>query len=140
MYAMSEEGVLPGIFKKTSAKRNVMTVSLTTFAALCIVTLFYGKTFDDILDHTIFLDSIGMATSAATIFILRKRAIGSDKQNIYKMRLFPVMPVIFIGTYLFVGTSIAINTPKAAWVSLLVFAVFFVLYFVLKFFKKPAAR
>jgi APA family basic amino acid/polyamine antiporter len=136
MYAMSEEGVLPAVFKKVSAKRNVIVVSLSAFAALSLVTLFYGKSFDEILNHTIFLDSIGMATSAATIFILRKRAVGENVKNSYRMRLYPLLPLIFIAAYLFIGTSIAINTPKAAWVSALVFAVFFALYFVLRIFKK----
>lgn len=136
VYAMSEEGVLPAIFKKVSTKRNVIVVSLTAFAALSLVTLFYGKSFDEILNHTIFLDSIGMATSAATIFILRKRAVGENVKNSYRMKLYPVLPLIFIAAYLFIGTSIAINTPKAAWVSALVFAVFFALYFVLRIFKK----
>jgi basic amino acid/polyamine antiporter, APA family len=138
MYAMSDEGVLPAVFKKVSAKRNVIVVSLSAFTALCLVTLFYGKTFDEILDHTIFLDSIGMATSAATIFVLRKRAVGEDIKNSYKMKLYPLLPLIFIAAYLFVGTSIAINSPKAAWVSALVFAIFFVLYFVLRVFRKSA--
>ncbi|THU41462.1 APC family permease [Niastella caeni] len=136
MYAMSDEGVLPGVFKKVTLKRNVIVVSLSAFTALCLVTLFYGKTFDEILDHTIFLDSIGMATSAATIFILRKRGVGEDIRNSYRMKLYPLLPVIFIAAYLFVGTSIAINSPKAAWVSALVFAIFFVLYFVLRVFRK----
>jgi basic amino acid/polyamine antiporter, APA family len=136
MYAMSDEGVLPAVFKKVTAKRNVIVVSLSAFTALCLLTLFYGKTFDEILDHTIFLDSIGMATSAATIFILRKRGVGEDIKDSYRMKLYPVLPLIFIAAYLFVGTSIAINTPKAAWVSGLVFAIFFILYFVLRLFKK----
>ncbi|MFT3825747.1 MAG: amino acid permease [Chitinophagaceae bacterium] len=141
MYAMSEEGVLPAIFKKTSERKQVMFTSLTTFAALCIVTLFYAKTFDEILDHTIFLDSIGMATSAATIFILRRRNVQpADGKELYKMRLYPLLPLLFIAAYLFVGTCIAINTPKAAKVSIGIFIVFFVLYFVLQFFKKPTNK
>jgi APA family basic amino acid/polyamine antiporter len=136
MYAMSEEGVLPAIFKQLSTKKNVMVVSLTAFTALCLITLFYAETFDEILNHTIFLDSIGMATSAATIFILRKRGVQQTTGNNYRMKLYPLMPLVFIAAYLFVGTSIAINTPKAAWVSSLVFAVFFVLYFLLRSFKK----
>jgi len=135
MYAMSEEGVLPAIFRKTNPRTNVMVTSLTVFAAICIVTLFYARTFEEILNYTIFLDSIGMATSAATIFVLRRRTKNLKSENIYKMKLFPLMPVIFIGTYLFVGTSIAINEPKAAWVSMLIFAAFFILYFVLKSIK-----
>jgi basic amino acid/polyamine antiporter, APA family len=136
MYAMSDEGVLPAVFKKVTLKRNVIVVSLSAFTALCLITLFYGKTFDEILDHTIFLDSIGMATSAGTIFILRKRGVGDDIKDSYRMRNYPVLPIIFIASYLFVGTSIAINSPKAAWVSGLVFAVFFILYFVLRINKK----
>lgn len=136
MYAMSEEGVLPPIFKKVTAKKNVMVVSLNAFTALCLVTLFYGKTFDYILDHTVFLDCIGMATSAATIFILRKRGVGQEGKDSYRMKLYPVLPLIFIAAYLFVGTSIAVNTPKAAGVSTLVFAAFFILYYVLRYFRK----
>jgi basic amino acid/polyamine antiporter, APA family len=44
--------------------------------------------------------------------------------------------LIFIAAYIFLATSIAINTPKAAWVSALVFAVFFILYFILRFFRQ----
>ncbi|MBO9200249.1 MULTISPECIES: APC family permease [Niastella] len=136
MYAMSDEGVLPAVFKKVSAKRNVIVVSLSAFAALSLVTLFYAKSFDEILNHTIFLDSIGMATSAATIFVLRKRAVGENVKDSYRMKLYPLLPLIFIGAYLFIGTSIAFNTPKAAWVSAVIFAVFFALYFVLRLLKK----
>jgi APA family basic amino acid/polyamine antiporter len=136
MYAMSDEGVLPAVFKKVTIKKNVIMVSLSAFAALCLITLWYGETFDKILDHTIFLDSIGMATSTATIFILRKRRIGEDVKDSYRMKLYPLLPLIFIAAYIFLATSIVINTPKAAWVSALVFAVFFILYFILRFFRK----
>jgi APA family basic amino acid/polyamine antiporter len=136
MYAMSDEGVLPAVFKKVTIKRNVIMVSLSAFAALCLITLWYGETFDKILDHTIFLDSIGMATSAATIFILRKKGVGEDVKDRYRMKLYPLLPLVFIAAYIFLATSIVINTPKAAWVSALVFAVFFVLYFILRFLRK----
>jgi APA family basic amino acid/polyamine antiporter len=77
-----------------------------------------------------------MATSTATIFILRKRRIGEDVKDSYRMKLYPLLPLIFIAAYIFLATSIVINTPKAAWVSALVFAVFFILYFILRFFRK----
>jgi basic amino acid/polyamine antiporter, APA family len=140
MYAMSEEGVLPPLFKKTNPKTQVMVTSLTTFATLCIITLFYAKTFDEILNHTIFLDSIGMATSAATIFILRRRNAGSEAGKIYKMKLYPLMPLIFILTYFLIAISIAVDTPKAAKVSAVIFASFFLLYFVLKGFRKKTSE
>lgn len=136
MYAMSKDGILPTSFKKKNEKKNVLTVSLTAFAAIGIIVLFFAKTFDKILGFTIFLDSIGMATSAATIFILRKRTKHLDGTGIYKMKLYPLLPLIFIAAYIFVGTSIAFNTPLLALTGTAVFAAFLLLYFIVTTIKK----
>jgi APA family basic amino acid/polyamine antiporter len=133
---MSEDGILPKAFMKKDEKRDVLTVSLTVFAAICIVVLFFAKTFDQILSFTIFLDSIGMATSAATIFILRKRTKHLDGTGIYSMRLFPLLPIIFIATYIFVGTVIAITNPQYAIIGTSVFVAFLLIYFLAKKFSK----
>jgi APA family basic amino acid/polyamine antiporter len=140
MYAMSMDGILPAAFKKREEKKDVLTVSLTAFAAVGIVVLFFAETFDRILGFTIFLDSIGMATSAATIFILRKRTKHLDGTGIYKMKLYPLLPLIFITAYIFVGISIWINTPELAWTGLSVFAVFLAIYFVVRKFKKSPIK
>jgi len=132
MYAMSEDGILPAAFKKKDEKRDVLTVSLTIFAAVCVVVLFFADTFDKILSFTIFLDSIGMATSAATIFVLRKKTKHLDGTGIYSMKLYPYMPLIFVITYIFVGTIIAITFPHYAIIGLCVFTVFLALYFIIK--------
>lgn len=139
MYAMSEDGILPAAFRKKDEKRDVLTVSLTAFAAICIVVLFFAEQFNQILSFTIFLDSIGMATSAATIFILRKRTKHLDGTGIYTMKLYPVMPVIFIIAYLFVGTVIAITDPMYAVIGISVFVAFLVLYFATQSFRKKPA-
>jgi APA family basic amino acid/polyamine antiporter len=136
MYAMSADGILPAPFKSKDEKRDVLTVSLTVFAAIGIVVLFFAKSFFEILGFTIFLDSIGMATSAATIFILRKRTRHLDGTGIYKMKWYPLMPLVFILAYVFVGISIWINTPRLAWTAIAVFAVFLFLYFVVMKLKK----
>lgn len=136
MYAMSTDGILPRAFQKRQVEKDVLTVSLTAFAAIGIVVLFFAKTFDKILSFTIFLDCIGMATSAATIFILRRRTAHLNGTGIYQMKLYPLIPVVFIAAYLFVGISIWINTPELAWTALAVFAAFLILYFVVKGFGK----
>jgi basic amino acid/polyamine antiporter, APA family len=140
MYAMSMDGILPVAFKKREEKKDVLTVSLTAFAAVGIVILFFAETFDRILGFTIFLDSIGMATSAATIFILRKRTKHLDGTGIYKMKLYPLLPLIFIAAYIFVGISIWINTPELAWTGIAVFAVFLAIYFVVRKLKKAPIK
>jgi APA family basic amino acid/polyamine antiporter len=137
MFAMSQDGILPKSFQRREEKKDVMTVSLTVFAAMGVIVLFFAKEFDQILGFTIFLDSIGMATSAATIFILRKRTKHLDGTGIYKMSLYPLLPLVFIAAYIFVGTSIAFNTPDLAMIGTAVFAGFLVIYFIVKKIKSP---
>ncbi len=137
MLAMSEDGVLPKFLQKKTESKNVPVAALTVFAALCVVILFFAKTFEEILGFTIFLDCMGMATSAATIFILRKKTKYLDNTGIYKMKLFPLLPIIFIAAYLFVGVSIAINDYKTALTGFGVLAAFLLIYFI---FKPTAAK
>ncbi|MBK6634289.1 MAG: amino acid permease [Chitinophagaceae bacterium] len=129
MYAMGDDGSLPKIFARHNTQTNVTTVSLTIFAALCIVILYFSQEFEKILTFTIFLDSFGMILSAATIFWFRKKTKHLDGTGIYKMKLFPLFPVIFILAYLFVAISITLADPNAALTGLAVLSAFVVLYF-----------
>jgi APA family basic amino acid/polyamine antiporter len=139
MFAMSEDNILPPVFKKRNAKTDALTVSLSVFAAICIIIIFWAKEFDKILSFTIFLDCSGMVLSAATIFILRKKTKHLDDTGIYKMKLFPVLPLVFIAAYIFVAISIALdykNNDNAALTGITVMAVFTGLYFLLAALKK----
>jgi APA family basic amino acid/polyamine antiporter len=131
MYAMSSEGILPAAFQKKSRRHDVIVYSLTVFSAAIIITLLFSSTVEKIINYTIFLDSIGFATSAATIFIMRRRRTGEEKE-IYRMKLFPLVPLFFILAYLSVATSIAVDDPASALYGVLIFASFFVLYFILR--------
>ncbi|EDM36037.1 amino acid transporter [Pedobacter sp. BAL39] len=139
MFAMGEERALPAVFTKKSKKNDVMFVSLSVFAMIAIFTLFYAQTFEKILNYTIFLDCIGMATSAATIFFLRKRSKQYDPSNqgsIYAMRLYPLLPLIFIGAYCFVAFSIYNDDPEAGRNGLLIFFGFIIIYFINRILNK----
>ncbi|HET9824060.1 MAG TPA: APC family permease [Chitinophagaceae bacterium] len=136
VYAMSEDGIFPKVFQKKNEKRDVLTISLTSFSAVCIIVLFFADTFEKILSFSIFLDSLGMATSAATIFILRKRTKQLDNTGIYKMRLFPLQPVVFIAAYAFVCASIVFNTPYIALTAAAVLVAFTLIYFIIRIFSK----
>lgn len=142
MYAMGDDGSLPKIFAKHNEKTNVVSFSLTIFSALCIIILYFSQEFEKILTFTIFLDSFGMILSCATIFWFRKKTKHLDGTGIYKMKLFPLMPLVFMLAYLFVAGSITIADPKAALTGVAVLTAFIVLYFVLykKKNKKPARQ
>lgn len=130
MQAMSEDGVLPKVFSYQSKERNALVVSLTVFAAICIIILFFADEFDEILGFTIFLDCFGMATSAGAIFKLRKETKHLEGTGIYKMKLYPLLPLLFIAAYGFIAISIAISEPKAALTGTIVMLAFVAIYFV----------
>jgi len=142
MYAMSEDKILPPVFMKRKEKTDVLTVSLSVFAALCVLIVFWAKDFDSILSFTIFLDCFGMILSAGTIFILRRKTKHLDGTGIYMIKLYPLLPAIFIIAYLFVGTSIALdykNNKYAALTGITVLAAFIALYFTVNAIKKQKA-
>ena len=130
MYAMGEDGSLPKIFAKQNDNTQVLTFSLTIFAAVCIVILFFSQQFEKILTFTIFLDCFGMVLSSATIFWFRKHTKHLDDKGIYKMKLYPVLPILFMAAYAFVGISIAISDPTAAVTGLVILGIFIGLFFI----------
>jgi APA family basic amino acid/polyamine antiporter len=129
MYAMAEDGVLPKMFSRQQAATGVLVNSLTAFAAVCIFVIFWMKAFDEILSFTIFLDCFGMAASAATVFKLRKHAVHPDGEGYYKMKLYPLLPLIFISAYVLVAISVAISKPLTALTALIVMGAFMLIYF-----------
>ncbi|MBS1599715.1 MAG: APC family permease [Bacteroidetes bacterium] len=133
MFAMSEDGVLPPIFKQRNNKTDTLVISLTTFATVSVLIIFWAKQFDEILSFTIFLDCMGMALSAGSIFFLRKSNTQLDKSSeIYKMKLYPLLPIIFIAAYTFVGISIFVDKPLTGLAGLGVLSAFIVIYFLMK--------
>ena len=129
MYAMGDDNSLPKIFAQQNKKSNVLTFSLTVFAIVCIIILYFSQQFEKILTFSIFLDCFGMVLSSGTIFWFRKKTKELDNTGIYKMKLFPLMPLIFMAAYLFVGISITIADPMAALTGMVLLAVFTTLYF-----------
>lgn len=130
MSAMSDDKILPPVFKKRNPRTEVLTTSISVFAAASVLIVFWAKTFDTILSFTIFLDCFGMVLSAAGIFILRKRAVGTDESGIFKIRWYPVLPLIFISAYTFVGISIFITQTKVSLIALCVLGSFLLIYFI----------
>lgn len=132
IYAMADEGVMPGFLKKVNEKSQVLVYALPVFAAVAVITLFFARTFEEILDYVIFLDSIGLATAVGSIFILRRKTAHLDGTNIYKMKGYPWMPIIYILAYAFVSLSIILRNPKSAMIGFAMFLCFYPLYLLSK--------
>jgi basic amino acid/polyamine antiporter, APA family len=138
MYAMSRDNILPASFQKRNERTGAVVVSLTVFAAMCAIIVFWAEEFDAILSFSIFLDCFGMILSAATIFILRKKTKHLDGTGIYRMKLYPVLPVIFIVSYLFVAISLLVTRTRLSLIGLSVLAAFVAIYFIFFSKKRPA--
>jgi len=135
MAAMSEDKILPPLFRKRNPRTQVLTGSLTVFSAICILIIFWAKEFDTILSFTIFLDSFGMAFSAGSIFIIRKKTFYLNGSGIYMMKYYPALPVIFIAAYIFVGITIVVTSTKISLIGMGILAMFILIYYLLYFFK-----
>jgi basic amino acid/polyamine antiporter, APA family len=131
MYAMGEDRILPAAFTKRNRK-NALTLSLTVFAAMAALIVFWAREFDTLLSFTIFLDSFGMALSAGSIFIIRRRTAHLNGTGIYSMKLYPLLPLIFIAAYAFVAISLLINETTLSLIGIGVLIGFIILYFVVK--------
>ena len=140
MYAMSKDGMLPAAFSKKYGKREVLTFGLTAFSLISMIVIFYAETFDRILGFVMILDSLGMATSAATLFYFRRKSNADSSSEIYKIKFYPWMPLLFIITYVFVGLACISANPSYGLTSLIVFVTLVLLYFIIRKMGRGEAR
>lgn len=132
MFAMSEDKILPTVFRKTNPKTGALVVSLTVFSVLCALIVFWAKKFDTILSFSIFLDCFGMILSAGSIFILRRKTAHLNNTGIYRMKLYPLQPLIFIAAYTFVAINLLVTQTDLSVKGLEVLAGFIIIYFILR--------
>lgn len=136
MYAMSRDKVLPDFFSIRNKKTLALTGGLTVFAVITIVITFFGKEVDNILGFSIFLDSIGMSTSAATLFILRKRKKNGQAVTGSWTKWTPLLATIFVLAYAGIAVAVIIDKPFAALTGVILLLILTIVYFVFYHRKK----
>ena len=112
MTAMCEDGVLPKWFTQSDRSRHVDPRALTIFATGSLISVFVGKSFEHLLNYTIFLDCIGMIFAAGSLFVLSKRMPVTLHLRI--------LAAVFIFGYAFIGFSVYNDDPKAAIIGVIV--------------------
>ena len=138
MFAMSEDKVLPAIFQKKHPKTDALVPGLTVFAIATVLVTFFGKGVDDVLSFSIFLDCLGMSTSAATLLILRKKRQGDESVTGVLKKWTPVFCVIFVLSYALVAIAVVIDKPYSALTAVILVAIVLMLYRV--FYYKKAVQ
>ncbi len=130
MYAMSIDKVFPKIFSYASPKTGALIPGLVTFSLITIIITFFGKGVDNILNFTMFLDSIGMSTSAAALFILRKRMQGSDMTTGLWNKFTPIFAAFFVFSYFMIAIGVVIKDVNAAFIGTGLLVLFLILYYI----------
>ena len=132
-FAMAEDKVLPPIFKRVNSKTQVQEFALTLFCTFIVLTLFFITSFQKVLDQVMFFDSISLVAAAAAIFVLRGKARKTgDQPGIFKMRGYPVVPVVFILVYGSVIASVFYANRVAAVSGFVLFVSGWPLYYVIR--------
>jgi len=134
-YAMAEDGMLPAIFKRVNPRTQAQEFGMSFFVLTILGILFLVNSFGEVLNYAMFFETIGLSTAAIAIFILRKRTRELDGTGIYTIKWFPLVPLLFIGTYWFVTLSIFVANPRATLVCLGVFVVGLAIYYATKWKK-----
>lgn len=128
MFAMSEDKVLPKIFQQKHPTTNALVPGLTVFALTTILVTFFGKGVDDVLSFSIFLDCLGMSTSAATLLILRKKRQGEEVVTGQLKKWTPLFCVIFVLAYAFVAVAVVVDKPYSALTAICLVVIVLALY------------
>jgi APA family basic amino acid/polyamine antiporter len=134
MYAMSEDKVLPKMFQSKNQKTGALVPGLTIFALITIVTIvlsYFAKSvdqIDNILTFSIFLDCMGMSTSAATLFILRRKGQGDASVTGALKNWTPILAGIFVMAYICVAGAVVIKNPLAAAIAVALIIIVLILY------------
>ena len=121
VYAMAEEGVLPRFLKRINKSKEPVAALWTTAGLAMILIVISGA--DWLSDMAVFVIWLFYAATFCGVFILRaqdrKKGIKQDT-TLFKVPLYPVVPIIAIGGALFV----LINTLIASFSMVLISFVF----------------
>ena len=130
-YAMADDNILPGIFKRVHERTQVQRFALIFFTSLMIIGLIWLGTFEKIVNYVMFIDSFALVTAAGTIFIFRKR-MKDTAYNGFKIKFYPWIPLLFMAMLLTVTYTVFVSDVNAAIAGCCIFAAGFPLYYILK--------
>lgn len=131
LFAMAQEGVLPVRFQHVHEKKQVQEFALIFLCLLVLGMFLLLESYDNLLNYVMFNDTLALAFAAYSIFVLRKKNIGSQAGG-YRIRWFPAIPILFIAMQAGVTASIVIRYPVNSLVGAALLLLGFPVYLLLK--------
>lgn len=113
IHAMSLDGVLPSALALTSSDGRMRQGALLAFTLLSVCSVYVGKTFETLLNYTIFIDAIGLACGAATLYWLKGPRLTSLQH---------ICAAIFLASCVYTAINILLFDTQAAIFGTLLFA------------------
>ncbi len=130
MFAMSRDKVFPKLFSYEHPKTGALLPALVVFSIITVAVTFIGKGVDNILTFSMFLDCIGMSTSAFTLFILRRKKMNQELANGSWNKYTPFLAALFVFSYMMLLAGVIIKKPDAALIGTGLLFLFLVIYFI----------
>ncbi len=132
-FAMANDNILPAVFKKLNARTQVQEFALSFILVLMILSLLLLGTFENILNYVMFIDILSIVSAVATIFILRRRKNAAEHVG-YKMKWYPVLPVVFILVLAAVWVNVISSDYKSSLYGFIIFVSGLPLFFISRYF------
>lgn len=130
-YAMSEDNILPPLFRKVNPKTQTQEFALSFFFGLSVLTLFFLKGIEKIVNYVMFIDSMAIVFAAISVFILRNKMKNTEYTG-YKMKFYPFIPAIVILALFIVSLSVLLYDFYSALIGIGLFVLGYPLYRLLK--------
>ena len=131
-YALADDHILPGIFKKVNPKTQVQEFALTFLIVTTLLSLWVLDTFEQIVNYVMSVDSIALASAAATLFVFRKQAGMNDPHKGFKIGGYPYLPGFFVLFLLAIAANVIITDPSSALIGWALFLGGAPLYWILQ--------
>jgi len=123
-YSMAEDRTLPAVFQKVNPKTQTQEFGLLFLGAIILVSIFLLKTFENIVNYVMFLDTITLAIVSSSIFFLRRKAkLAGEPYAGYRIPLYPVLPLIFVVFMLAIAVNVLMTQTREALYGAVFFAV-----------------
>jgi APA family basic amino acid/polyamine antiporter len=132
-YSMAQDRTLPAVFQKVNARTQTQEFGLLFLGAIILVSIFLLRTFENIVNYVMFLDTITLAIVSSSVFVLRRKArLAGEVYAGYRVPLYPVLPLVFIVTMLAVAANVLATQTREALYGAVFFAVGFPVFLLMR--------
>jgi APA family basic amino acid/polyamine antiporter len=132
-YSMAEDRTLPPIFHKVNPKTQAQEFGLLFLGGIILVSIFLLRTFENIVNYVMFLDTITLAIVSSSVFLLRRKARRSGEVYTgYRVPFYPVLPLLFVVFMLVIAANVLVTQTREALYGAIFFAVGFPVFLLMR--------